>query len=178
MKICICGDSFSYDSKGWPRLLNAKITNHSQNGVGEYKIYKQIFDLDQTFDYIIVCHTSPWRLHTLHHPIHSNNPERPANDFMLNDLAFYKSKSNEVEKIYNHIQSYTDWDYVKNIYDMLVEKTLLIKNTIHLTFHHPDDTNMIPNNYYDVWQKFPGNVNHLNMTGNEIVAKRIKKLLQ
>ena len=176
--ILICGDSFSANNSGWPRLINYRVINNSQNGVGEYKIYNQIKNHKKKFNKLIVCHTSPWRLHTLHHPIHSTNPDRPHNDFMLADLDYYKDNSKEIKHIYNHIKNYTDWNYVKDIYNLIVENLKQIPNSIHITFHHPEDTELVPNNFYDVWQKYPGDINHLNIIGNEIVAKRIQKLLQ
>ena len=177
MNLLICGDSFSADSKGWISRLDAKVTNRSQRGIGEYKIYQQTKGHEQ-YDKIIVCHTSPWRLHTLFHPIHKDSMQRPNNDFMLADLDFYKHKSKEIQAIYSHITKYTDWNYVQFVYNMIVDKLLSIPNSIHITFLEPADTKIIPNNYYDVWQKYPGDINHLNMFGNEVVAKCIQKLLQ
>ena len=177
MNVLICGDSFSDDSKGWVTKLQAKVTNRSQRGIGEYKIYKQTTGHEQ-YDRIIVCHTSPWRIHTPLHPVHKDSEQRPNNDFMLADLNFHKGKSKEIDKIYSHITKYTDWDYQKFVYNMIVDKLFTIPNSIHITFHEPLDTKKIPNNYHDVWQKYPGDINHLNILGNEIVAKRIQKLLQ
>jgi hypothetical protein len=58
-----------------------------------------------------------------------------------------------------------------------VEKMLSIPNSIHITFHDPEDTSAIKQNYYDVWKKYPGDINHLDTTGNEIIAKRIESML-
>jgi len=56
-KVLICGDSFSadwtvkYSGQGWPNQIAqlANVTNLSQAGCGEYKIYLQLAsaDLDQ-----------------------------------------------------------------------------------------------------------------------------------
>ena len=54
---------------------------------------------------------------------------------------------------------------------------LSIPNSIHITFHDPEDTSAIKQNYYDVWKKYPGDINHLDTTGNEIIAKRIESML-
>ena len=177
MNVLICGDSFAADPKGWTSRLDAKVTNRSQRGIGEYKIYQQSTNHEQ-YDRIIVCHTSPWRIHTLLHPVHKHSDERPNNDFMLADLSYHKSTSKEIDAIYSHITKYTDWDYQKFVYNMIVDKLLSIPNSIHITFHEPADTERIPHKYYDAWQKYPGNINHLNILGNEVVAKRIQKLLQ
>jgi hypothetical protein len=176
MHFLICGDSFSADTKGWPSKLGARITNRSQRGIGEYKIFQQVYDVEK-FDKIIICHTSPWRIHTLYHPIHNSNPQRPDNDFILADLSHHKSTSKDIDNIYSYIKKYTDWDYIKFLYDTFLEKLLQIPNSIHITFHDPDDTSAVKNNYQDVWKKYPGDTNHLNKIGNEIIAKRIQSVL-
>ena len=63
MKILIAGDSFAAlwpdASKGWVNLLAEKfdVLNVAQAGVSEYKIYKQIINLDiNQFDCVIVSH--------------------------------------------------------------------------------------------------------------------------
>lgn len=176
MKILICGDSFSSDTNGWPKYLHDNVTNRSERGVGEFKIFQQTYD-HKTFDKLIVCHTSPWRIHTTSHPLHKDNAQRPNNDFMIADLEHHSKHNDEIKHIYSYIKKYTDWDYVKFVYDMIVEKLLSLPNSIHITFHSPEDTKKITNNYHDVWQKYKGNINHLNQIGNEIVAKRIQTML-
>ena len=47
MHFLICGDSFSADTKGWPGKLGATITNRSQRGIGEYKIFQQVYEVEQ-----------------------------------------------------------------------------------------------------------------------------------
>ena len=85
MNILVCGDSFSYGTKGWVQHIKGNVTNKSENGVGQYKIFKQTVGHEK-FDKILICHTSPWRIHTSNHPLHKDNKERPNNDFMLADL--------------------------------------------------------------------------------------------
>ena len=176
MHFLICGDSFSADTKGSPGKLGATITNRSQRGIGEYKIFQQVYEVEQ-FDKIIICHTSPWRIHTPYHPIHYDNPHRPDNDFILADLNQHKNKSTDIAEVYSYIKKFTDWKYVKFLYDTFVEKMLSIPNSIHITFHDPEDTSAIKQNYYDVWKKYPGDINHLDTIGNEIIAKRIESML-
>ena len=68
----IFGDSFAVNSDGWVGMLGRDVRIFSQNGVGEYKIYKQVIE-NLKFDQAIICHTSPWRVHTRMHPVHKNN---------------------------------------------------------------------------------------------------------
>ena len=42
MKIFIFGDSFAADPTGWARMLDGEVSNFSENGIGEYKIYKSL----------------------------------------------------------------------------------------------------------------------------------------
>ena len=176
MNILVCGDSFSYGTKGWVQHIKGNVTNKSENGVGQYKILKQTVGHEK-FDKILICHTSPWRIHTSNHPLHKDNKERPNNDFMLADLDHNQHVLPQISEIYSHIKKYTDWDYVQFVYELIVDKLLEIPNSVHITFHQPVDTKKIANNYYDVWQKHKGNINHLDQIGNEIIAKRIQTVL-
>ena len=93
MKILIAGDSFAAKwpdtTVGWVDLLSKdhKVTNVAQAGVGEYKIYKQIENIDQNlYDCIIVSHTSPSRIHTPSHPIHTAGFHKDC-DLILTDIS-------------------------------------------------------------------------------------------
>jgi len=55
---------------------------------------------------------------------------------------------------------------------------LEIDNAINFTFHNKEDTKEILINFYDIRQNNKGNINHMNIKGNELVAEEIKKLLQ
>jgi len=176
MKLLIIGDSFSHNNNGWPSMLGVDFKNCSENGVGEYKVLKQIHNAD-SYDKILVNHTSPWRVHTPNHPVHKHSNDRQHNDFMLTDVE-YHSKVNKQMKIVNqYLKKYYDPTYQLNIYNLIVDKLLSIKNAIHITFHDPEDTAKINNNYNELWKTHPGNINHMSPIGNEVVADKIKKLL-
>ena len=98
MKLFLFGDSFSTNTKGWPSMLGFQIYNFSQNGIGEYKIFKQVLQ-NLNFDKSIICHTSPWRIHTRVHPVHKNNQDRVDNDFMLNDVEYHSQTNTEMKKV-------------------------------------------------------------------------------
>ena len=94
MRILIAGDSFAAKwpanirNQGWPALLadRFEVYNIAQAGVGEYKIYKQLanVELDQ-FDLVIVSHTSPSRIHTRNHPLHKEGLHKDC-DLIITDL--------------------------------------------------------------------------------------------
>jgi len=176
MKILLLGDSFATDKNGWPGMIGHDITNKAQNGVGEYKIYRQIENI-KNFDKVLVCHTSPWRMHTRYHPMHKNNQQRSQNDFMFNDVEYHAKTNSEMNLVYSFMKKFFDFDYQKFVYDCIVDKFLQIENAIHFTFHNKEDTIKIENNFTDIWKQYSGDINHLTMQGNEIVAEKIKKLL-
>jgi len=176
MKILIVGDSFAADNRGWPGMIGGRVVNKAQNGVGEYKILKQLSNTHE-FDKIIVCHTSPWRVHTRYHPVHSSSIDRPFNDFILSDLEHHSKKNKEIELIYKYMSNYIDYGYQKFIYNSIVKEIKQIPNTVHLTFHDKMDTLVIDDNLNEIWKDNKGDVNHMSMKGNQAVAEHIKKKL-
>jgi hypothetical protein len=96
MKVLIAGDSFAADWRvkypnqtGWPNLLAEKYdtTNIAQAGVSEYKILKQIQNVDLSkYDSVIISHASPNRVHCLSHPVHSNDTLHKDSDLIYTDL--------------------------------------------------------------------------------------------
>ena len=177
MRILIVGDSFSANALGWPSMIGHDIVIKAQNGVGEYKIFKQLENVEE-YDKVLVCHTSPWRLHTKFHPIHDANIERPNCDFLLSDVEYHAKNNKEMKLVYSYMKKYMDLEYQKFIYNCIVDKLLEIDNAINFTFHNKEDTKEILINFYDIWQNNKGNINHMNIKGNELVAEEIKKLLQ
>jgi len=176
MKFFVFGDSFATNSTGWSSMLGLKVQNFAHNGIGEYKILREVRQ-HTNFDKAIICHTSPWRIHTRIHPVHHNDENRPHNDFMLNDVEYHSQTNKDMKLVNNYLKKYFDPNYQLDVYNLLVRELLQIKNTIHISFHDPSDTKQIKNNYHHLWKKYPGDINHLSMRGNEIVAEEIKKIL-
>jgi hypothetical protein len=176
MEIFLFGDSFSANVKGWPSMLGQTIINSSQNGIGEYKIYKMVMQKKALNK--IICHTSPWRIHTPVHPIHNKNSERPNNDFLLSDINYHSRHNDEMKIVKQYWKRYYDQQFQIDIYNLILDKLLSLKNTIHITFHDPDDTERIQNNFNHIWKNYPGNLNHLSIEGNQIVAEQIKRLIK
>lgn len=176
MKIFLFGDSFAVNSIGWSSMLGLEVQNFAQNGIGEYKVFKEVMK-NLNFDKAIISHTSPWRVHTRNHPIHKDSQDRPHNDFMLNDVEYYSRTNKEMKLVNNYLTTYFDPEYQIDIYNVLVKELLKIKNTIHISFHDPDDTKLIKNNYYHIWKKYPGDINHMSLEGNQLAAEEIKKLI-
>ena len=146
MKIFVFGDSFAANPNGWTKMLEGEISNFAENGIGEYKIYKSV-QTYLNFDKAIICHSSPWRVHTRKHPVHKNNPKRFNNDFMLNDVEYHSKINKDMQVVYEYLKNYYDPEYQEDTYRLLVSELKRMPNTIHLTFHDPDDTKQIQHNF-------------------------------
>ena len=176
MKIFVFGDSFAADPNGWTKVLEGEISNFAENGIGEYKIYKaaQTF---LNFDKAIICHSSPWRVHTRKHPVHKHNPKRFNNDFMLNDVEYHSKINKEMQVVYEYLKNYYDPEYQGDTYRLLVDELMRMPNTIHITFHDPNDTKQIQHNFNHIYKTHPGDINHMSEAGNKIIAEEVKKLI-
>ena len=188
MNILIAGDSFGaeWPSKnnnvGWPNLLssNFKITNVSQAGVGEYKILKQIESVDQNnYDIMIINHTSPSRVHTKQHPIHSTALHKNC-DLLYNDIDRKFSFFNRsLRTACNWFLYHYDDKYQIDIYNLVRKE---IENRIHIPHiaisHMPIAAKYrIEKNYLDfsdLWQRHRGDVNHYDKEGNQLVSLTIE----
>lgn len=176
MKILIIGDSFSADEHGWPSLLGHEVINKSEKGIGEYKIFAKSRKLPP-YDKIIINHTSPWRVHARTHPIHKDDPTRKNNDFLLNDVEYHSKINKDMMIVNEYLKKYFDPKYQQDVYNLFVADTMKIKNSIHITFHDPEDTSQIKHNYNYIYKKYPGDVNHMSKQGNELVAELVENLL-
>ena len=70
-------------------MFDYNVTNVSQAGVSEYKILKQVEDhlYSNDFDLVIVCHTSPYRVHTPEHPVHNSGLHKDC-DLIYSDVEY------------------------------------------------------------------------------------------
>ena len=176
MMTYIFGDSFAVNRDGWVGMLGRDVRIFSQNGVGEYKIYKQVIE-NLRFDQAIICHTSPWRVHTRTHPVHKNNQIRDNNDFLLNDVEYHSKINKDMLIVHQYLKNYYDPEYQQDIYNLIVDKLLEIPNTTHITFHEPEDTKQITHNFAYIYKQYPGDINHMSEDGNILIADKIKKLI-
>ena len=183
MKILICGDSFAVDwtkqfpdDSGWVNEFEA--INLAQAGVSEYKILKQLQSVDlNQFDRIIVAHTSPYRVHVENNPLHKESVLHKDCDLIYSDLENADTSNPIVDaglKYYKHI---FDMEYYKDMYELIQEEIIKMttpRQTIHITFFK--DVNA-DKNFYNVFHKHRGVMNHLDDKGNRIVSDYIKQWL-
>lgn len=179
MKIFIAGDSFATDwsikyptMQGWPNMLAGihTVTNVAEAGCGEYKILKQLTSHALSdYDAIIVSHTSPYRIHTTFHPIHSKDKLHYNSDFIYEDCKAHKLKfmTEYFEKCY-------DLDYAKYVHTQIckdIDLATNINKVIHITHSTWQELWQFPKllNFEGLAQLEPGNANHYSTSGNQLV---------
>lgn len=182
MKILILGDSFCYTESDndyhWVNLLkqNYTVENCASPGIGEYKIFKQY--MGQEYDILLVHHTSPYRIHARHNPLHTG--VRQDSDFMLNDVAYhYDNKQKHAEVIYKYISNYVDFDHVKEVWQLYVEKLLQLDNSLHFTFFPDIPTNLIDNNFNHIFKNHgaTNSYSHLDKKGHDLTYQTLKSMI-
>lgn len=188
-KILICGDSFSADwtkktgRKGWPNLLaeQFEITNLSQAGCGQYKIFKQLQVCDlAVFSHVIISHTSPYRIHVSQHPIHCGDILHNNCDLIYEDLNAHIDDSVEIKFFVDFFEKYYDLEYAVYVHGLICKdmiaymdsyqgKIIHLRNIIWDKFYKFAD--MIDNS--DIFLSHRGKTNHFSDEGNNIVYQRV-----
>ena len=130
-RIVLAGDSFGCEwptGEGWPLMLakNHAVNNIAQAGVGEYKILKQLWNLSardaywvNNYDAVIVCHTSPSRIHTTEHPVHKEGLHKDC-DLIYTDIMdkfdWFNPRLRTAKNWFHH---HYDDEYAIDIYNMI-----------------------------------------------------------
>jgi hypothetical protein len=197
MKILIFGDSFSADwsvkfndYKGWPNLMAEKynVTNIAQAGVSQYKIYKQLCNVNlNDFDLFIGSHTSPYRVPTICHPVHECDLLHNNADLIFADINYHSNlftnlfdKSLQTAKnffkYHYHEEFYyeTAMLYRKEVEKLLEGKRVLLLNSV-LQFSHYSETF---DNTQMFIRKYKGKINHFTEEGNKIVYTELVNLIE
>lgn len=183
-KLLICGDSFSCkwpstNNIGWPTLLESDydITNLSQAGVSEYKIYKQLSSIDiKKYDKIIVCHTSPYRIPIEVHPYFKKETLHKNSDLIFKDVESKKFSSFKMFIAYYFFKFFFNIEYFKFSHLLILNEIKKVNsNIVHITFFKLESSDVLDlSNYF---MKFRGDVNHLSKEGNFKVYSHIKNIL-
>ena len=180
-RLLICGDSFSadwtkkYQGIGWVNILenDFDVTNISQAGVSEYKIYLQLKSQDLSkFDKILVSHTSAYRIPIQEHPIHKEDSLHNECDIIFSDVSAHLD--NPVMKTaYDFYSDIFYPEYFCFVNDLIYKEILNISpNSLHITFFdsfYPNDVIK----FEDVFLNNKGVINHLDKIGNEIIYKKV-----
>lgn len=193
MNLLICGDSFAadwtikYPGEGWPNMMSKihNVTNLAQAGCGEYKVLKQLESVDLlSFDKIIVAHTSPYRIHVDHHPIHHNDPLHKNCDLIYTDIKKHALLDPSLKPMIEYFEKYFDFEHAKYMHRLLCEKVTTIlapvtDKVIHVSVIDWEGLYEFPNmlNFSHLFKNKQGSLNHLDPTDNVLVFNKINKLL-
>lgn len=184
LKILITGDSFAadwttkYSGLGWPNILanEFNVTNLAQAGCGEYKILLQLKSQDlNDYDVVIISHTSPYRLHTLCHPVHYRDLLHHNSDFLYTDVV-----AHNIESIKEYFEKYFDLEHAQFVHNLICKEIAeLVKPVPHIHMAHIDYSYSFDNflNCEPLHQQCPGFQNHYNDHGNILISELVKNQL-
>lgn len=189
-KILICGDSFAADwtidqqIDGWPNMLDKEfhVDNLAQAGCSQYKIYKQLTSKIKKlteYSFVIISHTSPYRIYTTEHPCYVKDKLHKNSDFIYNDVKNKVDQFPELKCITDYYERFFDFEYAKFVHNCICEQihniTKCCLNVIHMSgFDYKDLYEF--NNFLDLSQIHTchkGSVNHFNNQGNKMVYEKI-----
>lgn len=190
--IALLGDSFAAeynaDSPGWVDILAKKhsVNNVAQAGVGEYKILRQLRDIQNNnpqwkslYQCIIVAHTSPFRIHTPKHPLHSKGFHKDC-DLIYQDIKDRFDWFNEsLSTAKNWFVHHFDDDYQISVYKLVRDEIKrIIGDVPYLAIDHfglsaniASEQNRL--DFSDFWLQNRGHINHYSIEGNQKVAKAV-----
>ena len=173
--IWIFGDSFASSDQdlSWINIIG-NTQNFASNGSSEYRILKnyllQKSNIKET-DSILFVHTSQSRIFLKDdRELSSRMMSSHVNcDIILNDI-FEKKEKQYIEIL----KSIWDDEFFDDIFNLIVDRLLEVPNSYHITFFESSRAELINLNH--IWVTNPGNINHMNETGNRLVADYIKQL--
>ena len=186
-KILILGDSFAAKwpnvDCGWVNLLEKDfdIINLAQAGVGEYKIFKQL-EKAPSSDLIIVSHTSPSRVHTQRHPLHTKGFHQNC-DLIYNDIIDRFDPFNaSLKSAKLWFKNHYDDEYQTAVYNLLRAEINRTISTNYIAISHlPIASSLaIEKNHIDfseLWLANRGNTNHYTKEANQIVYQLLKNYI-
>lgn len=180
--IWIFGDSFSTNNTkaSWTRQLGSSTIKMSGNGISEYRILQYIkicLEQIQPSDTVIICHTNPHRIYV---PDHVAHPARENRTHQECDLVISDSMNRNfiwrlISKIY--FKYFFDECHSITMNNLIIEKQINILKDKSKKVIEVSGFEGSPNSFYDIFIDHAGTVNHMDCTGNELVANRIRELL-
>lgn len=196
-KILICGDSFavdyskfSNDLAGWSTLLandDFAVTNLAQAGVSEYKILKQVESVKlKKFDAVIVCHTSPNRVHIRQHPVYGSNKLHLNADLIFSDVEWHLAQDSTntiLQTAKNYFDQIYDQRYYEDVYTLIqnkIENLLSDNKRLHLTPLYTANNKQLVNviNLNKLFNIEAGGANHYSTSDNNKIYNLIKEWVQ
>jgi len=186
-ELLICGYSFSTEHESsWASLLltNFNITNLSQAGCSEYKIYRQLMSVDvQKYDNVLISHTSPNRIYVAKHPVHRKDSFHENSCLIYTDIKEHEKLYPEVKSISEYFEKYFDFEYANHIHNLLIKdiEKICPKNTLHISHIQWSNLHQCRNwlNFKKEFKEHCGSAhNHYTILGNKIVYNTIYNKLK
>jgi hypothetical protein len=171
-KILIVGDSFAASNNllSWTNLNGQyQVTNLSQAGSSEYRIVKTLSQaISQTWDHVIVVHTSPNRIYVEHNPLHQRSSTHQHSDLIFQDVENHRGNIFADHVCWWFVNIF-DLEQAEFIHQLLIEKAQQLTAAVPTTHISFFDVNSTVENLHWIWKKHPGAINHLDQAGNELV---------
>lgn len=189
-RVLIVGDSFSSEQLsgdlGWPVLLKQDftVTNLSSPGIGQYKILKKLQSVDlDDYDFVVISHTSPNRIHCESNPLYPDNHLYRSSDIIFADA---ESKLNQVpiaQAIVSYYKHIFDLDYYKFIHSSCcreIDQITQHSKVMHITHFDWADLYQFDGmtNFYKFWLDNRGDVVHYTKQANLTIYKQLQIKLQ
>lgn len=182
--------SSQYDQyAGWPNILAERhsVTNIAQAGVSQYSINQQLYDIDiSDYDHIIVSITSPYRLYTPRHPVHTEGLHANS-DLIYTDLEYHltlQPDNKQIQSAIGFYQHHFDTEHAEYIHELLVQDLLsqLDYNNTIITSNIAHNSEVVDHMFsyadgHSIYQSYPGKINHMNEEGNQLFANSMETLL-
>jgi hypothetical protein len=166
-----------------------QVTNLAQAGVSEYRIYQQLRSVTDlsVFDTVIVAHTSPLRVPTRRHPMHSNDSLHKNADLIYSDIVYHAKQLKNIFNLRLHAarefyRYHYDDEFFEDTYWLFREKinTILANNKVVTlaTFKDCPATEEYVLDFTDLLNTNPGLINHYSEKGNQVVFDTINATLK
>lgn len=188
MNVLILGDSWAADWSeqyseylGWPNIVAEQhtVTNIAQAGVSQYSILKQLDTVQpQDYDAVIISITSPYRVYTPQHPVHTSGLHTNS-DLIYTDIEHHATENPDNKRLQSakaYFEHHYDLDYAETIHHSMVDRCLSRldnRNTI-VTSNIKNNIDFVGGHSYidgyPVYQSYPGKINHLSAEGNQIFS--------
>jgi len=175
----IFGDSFagSKSPASWTYLLNSRIVNYAINGASQYRIMKS-WNANNSLilpsDVVIFCHTNPYRIFV---PDSVDYPSRKLSSHPHCDLVLGDALSNSKEWINaasTYIKYFHDDNHALDMWAMMVDNITIDIGDIGCKCIHTSGFKIDAlDHFYQIAQDNPGDINHMSITGNKLVADYI-----
>lgn len=182
MNLFVVGDSFSADESthSWVTLLSrhGELSNASQRGISEYRIFRTIkehLEVINQKDVLIIFHTNPSRVYI---PDGVAYPSRslashPNCDMVANDALASSSWQNIANMYY---KNFYDDQLQQELFNFIIKEIrcmVKIKILDCSGFETAKEAQI--KSFADIRKQFPGDINHLDIIGNEMVYNSIWK---